>query len=216
LQTWDKLDKELFHSVKAALREAIGIIKETKADWYHMPLVLIDFYRWEAKCFKDEYEAKEHIQEKHATDYDEPPSGEDEDLIIIKFCDDYAKTKWDILYEDYKFFKEIDGRKIYHKRQYVEFEPELVINVILWKGAGNMDKIIDFLAAKASREEQNLKAEVNRYLFQVVRGASEQEKADLLRALENNNAIDLLNVLVPLMYRERVSGEPLKTKNPDA
>jgi hypothetical protein len=68
-----------------------------------------------------------------------------------------------------------------------------------------MEKIIDFLAAKASKEEKSFQAEVNRYLFRVVRGATEQEKAALLRALEENNAIDLLNILIPLTYRERMS-----------
>lgn len=51
---------------------------------------------------------------------DNPPDGEDEDLILLKY--------WRQEY-NYVFYKEIIEGKYYRQRSFVSFERELIINV---------------------------------------------------------------------------------------
>ncbi len=62
---------------------------------------------------------------------DEPPEGENEDLIVIKYYDEEIRNKWSHIEEKTKFYKEINGIKYYKQRSFVECEPDLVINIMI-------------------------------------------------------------------------------------
>jgi hypothetical protein len=127
----DELDSRVYYGVKDSLRKAIKNISEENLKWNNMPIILIDFHSWDVFYFEDEYQAKDFIQENHTTGWDEPPSGEDENLILYKFCTEEEKNRLEYTHRDYEFFKEVNGKKIYREKSFVEFEPELVINVCI-------------------------------------------------------------------------------------
>lgn len=125
----DVLESRVYNELKDAYRKAVKNIKEETLNWNNLPIIFIDFYAWEVFYFEDEHDAQEHI-ESNNTDWDDsPPEGEDEELILIKFCNENSKKSFPYIYKDYKFFKEINGEKFYRGKSHVEFEPELVINV---------------------------------------------------------------------------------------
>jgi hypothetical protein len=125
----DELDSRVYYGYKDATRKAVKNIAEDNLKWNNMPIILVDFYSWEVFYFEDEYEAKEHL-EKHNTQWDdEPPNGEDEELVIFKYCTEEEKKKFEFTYRNFTFYKEINGKRIYRQRSFVEFEPELIINV---------------------------------------------------------------------------------------
>lgn len=125
----DILDSQVYYGLKESIRKAVKNISEEKLAWHEMPIILVDFYQWEAIYFNDEYEAKDYVEKHHTSGFDEAPEGKDEELVLIKYCTQYHKDKWDTLYSNYKFYKEVNGEKLYREVTFVEFEPELVINV---------------------------------------------------------------------------------------
>jgi len=125
----DELDSRVYNGLRDSIRRAVKNISKDKLSWHEMPIILVDFHRWEVTYFEDEYDAQNHVIEHHTTDWDEPPEGEDEELVLIKYCTQYHKDTWTNLYESYKFYKEVNGIKIYREVSFVEFEPELLINV---------------------------------------------------------------------------------------
>lgn len=125
----DRLDANIYYGLKESFRKAIKNISDGNLTWGEMPVILIDYYNFEVFYFESENDAEEHLKE-HNTEWDDsPPEGEDEELIIIKYCDQEHKEKYKNTYKDYKFLKEINGVKIYRRKSFVEFEPELIINV---------------------------------------------------------------------------------------
>jgi hypothetical protein len=127
----DELDRRVFNGLKEAIRKAERNISEDSLKWNNMPIILIDFHRWEVFYFEDEYEAKENLEKCYSQWDDEPPNGEDEELILFKYCTEEEKNKLSYTYRNYKFYKEVNGKRIYKERSFVEFEPELVINVYI-------------------------------------------------------------------------------------
>lgn len=125
----DELDSRVYYGIKDNIRKAIKNIVEDNLKWNNKPIILIDFHGWDVFYFEDEYQAKDYIQQHHATGWDEPPNGDDEELILYKFCDEKDKTELEYTHRNYKFYKEINGKKIYREKSFVNFEPELIINV---------------------------------------------------------------------------------------
>ena len=127
----DQLDSNVYYGLKECIRNAVKKISSGELSWHEMPMILVDFYDWSVWYFDGERDATDHIEKEYTTDWDEPPHGEDEELVLIKYCTQYHMERWNSSYKDYKFYKEINGVKIYRKVSYVEFEPELIINVLV-------------------------------------------------------------------------------------
>lgn len=125
----DALDSRVYNGLKESIRKVVKNISEGNLEWCNMPIILVDFHRWEAIYFDDEYDTRDYIENHYASDFSEPPEGEDEELVLIKYCTQHHKEKWGNLYDKYKFYKEINGEKIYREVSFVEFEPETIINV---------------------------------------------------------------------------------------
>lgn len=125
----DKLDAKLYYTYKKSMRKLIHKITTDELPWREMPVVLVDFYSWEAHCFANKFEAKEYIREVHLDSYETPPKGEDEALLLMKFCTQEEVEKYPSVYRNYEFFKEMNGKRIYREKSFVEFEPELIINI---------------------------------------------------------------------------------------
>lgn len=125
----DRLDSRVYYGLKDALRKVVKNISEEELPWGEFPLILIDFWSWEVFYFENESDAIEHIEKNNVEWDDSPPDGEDEELIILKYCTQEFKDNYPSLYEDYVFFKEINEEKYYRQRSFVSFEPELIINV---------------------------------------------------------------------------------------
>ncbi len=125
----DELDSRVYYGIKDNIRKAIKNIAEDNLKWNNMPVILIDFRCWDVFYFEDEYQAKDQIYDMYGNAWDEPPEGDDEELILYKFCTEKEKNKFEFSYRNYKFFKEINGKKIYREKKFVNFEPELVINI---------------------------------------------------------------------------------------
>lgn len=125
----DRLESRLYYGVKEAIRKVESVIGNSEVTWHEMPIVLIDFYVWEAKYFEDVYEVIDYVQEEHVSSFDEAPEGKDEELVVLKYCTQYHREKWVTLYKDYKFYKKVNGVEIYRKVDYIAYAQELVINV---------------------------------------------------------------------------------------
>lgn len=125
----DQLDSNVYNGLKESIRRAVKNIANDNTHWSDMPIILVDYRGWEVVYFENETSAIQHIKKTHVDGWDEPPSGEDDELVLIKFCTQYQKERWDSLYGKYKFYKEINGKKIYREKTCVSFEPELIINV---------------------------------------------------------------------------------------
>lgn len=125
----DELDSNVYYGIKVALRKVVKNISEDNLKYNRMPIVLIDFYKWEVFYFEDKYDAQEFLEEHYSNWDDEPPEGEDEELILLKFCTDREKLQYEHIFKGYKFYKQINGKNIYRERSFVKFEPELVINI---------------------------------------------------------------------------------------
>ena len=125
----NQLDSNMYYSLKTALRTAVENMKEDKLLWGEYPVILIDFHAFEAICFENESQTEDHLQ-KYAENWDDgPPEGEDEELIVYKFCDEKSRLRWPSLYRDYKFYKEINGAPIYRKKSIVSFEPYTRVSI---------------------------------------------------------------------------------------
>ncbi len=70
----DELDSRVYYGIKDNLRKAIKNIAEDNLKWNNMPIILVDFHSWDVFYFEDEYQAKDHIHEHHATGWDDPQS----------------------------------------------------------------------------------------------------------------------------------------------
>lgn len=122
----DKLDAQLYYSLKKSIRKAYESVVEED----EQPIVLIDYHNYEALCFYDDYDVEMHITDQHLSDCPEDiRDGEDEELIVYKYCSEEEKERFPYIYRNYYFVKEIDGIKIYRDVSLVAFEPELIINV---------------------------------------------------------------------------------------
>lgn len=125
----DELDSDVYYGYKESMRKAIKNISEDNLLWGQMPVILVDFHRWEVFYYENDLKAEDEIQNSHGVDWEEPPDGDDEDLIIFKFCTEREKTELKYTHKNYKFYKEVNDKKIYRERTLVNFEPELIINV---------------------------------------------------------------------------------------
>lgn len=125
----DEFDSQLYYGIKDALRKLSKNVLEDTLEYDHMPIILIDFYRFEAPYFPCESDALEYLEEFHTDCTDGPPDGEDEDLVLLKFCTKEDKYRYPNLYDEYTFYKKIGNKEVYRNKSFVEFEPELVVNI---------------------------------------------------------------------------------------
>lgn len=58
----DELDSRVYYGLKEALRKVVKNISEENLPWDSLPIILIDFWRWEAFYFEDESDAIEHLE----------------------------------------------------------------------------------------------------------------------------------------------------------
>lgn len=125
----ERLDSRLFNSTKDALRKLREAIREE--DYFvELPVIVIDFADFESKYFKDPSNAEEFI-EKREWDSGEPTEGEDDYFLVLLHQTEEMIKSYPSLYEDYKFWKEIDGTKVWRKRSVPEIEFETIMNVSL-------------------------------------------------------------------------------------
>lgn len=122
-----------YNSVKKAIKVAVEQIV-TSNSWDQCPVVVVDYHNWAAIKFEDDLEAQEYLE--RYCDLDEwcdrelPYNGEDDDeIVVIKYCGGYVKKKYPLVYKDYKFFKKIDGVKIYRKKILANFEASVSMSV---------------------------------------------------------------------------------------
>lgn len=127
----DRLGSQMYYSFKDAIRELLFALNDNDYHPHLLPVVIVDFYSWDAHYFEDEYDAQKYLKENRTDWDDQPPEGEDEDLVVWKFCIDQDKQNYPLLYKDYKFWREINGEKFYRKRGFVIFEPELIVNAYI-------------------------------------------------------------------------------------
>lgn len=124
------LDASMYDQLNKAYREVQEYFRSIGDDQYKQPIIILDYYSEGVHFFPRESEAVAYIEETHTNDWsDEPPSGEDEELVVIKFCGEKPKNRWETSFKDYKPYKEVNGNMIYSKRTLVDFEPEIMINV---------------------------------------------------------------------------------------
>lgn len=125
----DRLDSRLFNSTKDALKNLQISISE--GDYFvDLPVIVIDFGNYESKFFRDPSDAEEWIN-KQEWDSGEPTEGEaDYYLVLLHETEDKVK-KYPMVYDDYKFWKEINGTRIWRKRSVPEIEFETILNVSL-------------------------------------------------------------------------------------
>lgn len=116
-----------YSNIKKAVKTAAELVSQGDA-WNQEPIILIDYHNWDVLVFKEKSEAENHL-EKYAEWDDSPPEGDDEELILIKYCGGYDKRKYPSFYEDYTFYKNLNGVDIYRQKSFVSFEPELIINI---------------------------------------------------------------------------------------
>lgn len=125
----DELDSRVYYGLKEALRKADAALGKGISYSWKYPVILIDLWCWEVFYFDDESDALEHLQKNNTEWDDSPPDGEDEELIILKYCSTLQKEDYPHTNSNYKPYKEINGMMHYRERSFVSFEPELIINV---------------------------------------------------------------------------------------
>lgn len=122
--------------VKKAIKDAIEQIVKNDS-WNQEPVVVIDYHDWKAKKFNNPKDAESYLEEQYCdlgdwSNRELPFNGEeDEEIIIIKYCGGYLKNKHPYKYEDYKFYKKINGVNIYRKKVLANFKAtvDLTVNI---------------------------------------------------------------------------------------
>lgn len=128
----DHLDERVFSGLKNAIRKADKAYQNKLNSYtYTFPVILIDFNEWEVYYFNDEFEAQDHVSKVCNEWDDEPPSDEQEEMVILKFISQNRKIKFPHTYKDARLHKEINGEKIYIVKSLVRCEPDLTINVYI-------------------------------------------------------------------------------------
>lgn len=126
----DRLDAKMYNTLKSALRQVKQVIEDDELVWGDYPVVVVDFHEWDATFFETDSAAEDYLQEKYADNWDEgPPDGEDEELIVYRFCDHQEKETYASIRKDYKLLWTINGQPIYRNRVNVLFEPHTVVSV---------------------------------------------------------------------------------------
>lgn len=122
-----------YNLVKKAIKNAIEQIT-TSDSWNQEPVVIVDYHSWTVQFFKDSFKAERYL-EKYCDlsdwcDRGLPFNGEeDNEIISIKYCSGYIKNKHSVLYEDYKFYKKVNGVEIYRKKGLANFEASVSLGV---------------------------------------------------------------------------------------
>lgn len=119
----EKYEKIMYSTLKDSIRKAYDDVMNERYNPYSPPVVLIDFHGWEAFYFQYDHEAEDYLEESYADDF-ETQDGEDEELIIYKYCSEDDKKENEVFFRDYKLVKEINGTMIYRKKSLVAFETE--------------------------------------------------------------------------------------------
>ena len=125
----DILDSQLYYSLKESIRKANSDVASNELGIFEMPIILVDFYNYKATYFNDEHDVKVHVEKELPSLLDEYSEGIDEELVLIKYCTDEHKERWDILYEKHKPYKKINGVNVYREITYIEFELETTVNI---------------------------------------------------------------------------------------
>ncbi|AMQ66487.1 flagellar basal-body rod modification protein [Bacillus phage Shbh1] len=127
----DRLDSQVYYTLKDSLRKVQDNIATDNLKWGEFPVVLIDFWSWKTHYFESEMDAQDYVENNLIDHFDEPPEDEQEELIILKFCDGKDKEKYPSRYSDYQYYKTINEKKIYKKRSFVYCEPVLTVRVTI-------------------------------------------------------------------------------------
>ncbi|MEK5038793.1 hypothetical protein [Sporosarcina sp. FSL K6-3457] len=120
-------DFATYSNIKSAIKTAAELVSQGHARKQE-PIILIDYHNWDVIVFEEKSEAEKHL-EKYAEWDDSPPDGDDEELILIKYCGGHDKREYPNLYKNYQFYKSLNGVDIYREKSFVSFEPELIINI---------------------------------------------------------------------------------------
>jgi hypothetical protein len=130
----DELDLQIYHGYRDALRKVISRLSQLDKEphntlYRRLPVILVDYHAWEVHYFEDEYKAQDFAQEKYSSWDDEPPNGDDEELIVFKFYSEKDLDDFPHSTRKAKLWRKINGKKFYRLKTFVHFEPELIINV---------------------------------------------------------------------------------------
>lgn len=125
----DELELRVYHGYRDALRKLWDRLSSNEPSYRGLPVILVDYHEWEVFYFEDEYKAQSFLDDNYTSWDEEPPYGEDEDLIIFKFYSEEDMSKFPNSADQYKFYRELNGNKFYRCKTHVCFEPELIINV---------------------------------------------------------------------------------------
>ena len=127
----NRFESKFYYSFKKAIREAIEDIPAQELSIGRSPVILVDYHLYTCRYFQSMHQALTHIENVHTSWEDEPPSGEDEYLVVFKFCSEAQKASEKALYSNYRFFRKINGVNIYRQKSFVEFEPETIVNAYI-------------------------------------------------------------------------------------
>jgi hypothetical protein len=135
IMNMDELDLQVYHGYRDALSKLKGRFEYLARKPHLMkylgtlPVILVDYKAWEVHYFEDESRAQSHLDENHTHWDEEPPNGDDDELVIFKFFNEGHMENFIHSAKDYKFYREVEGHKFYRCKTMVQFEPELIINV---------------------------------------------------------------------------------------
>lgn len=125
----NRLDSRLFNSTKEALEKLQTSISEE--DYFiDLPVIVIDFGSYESKFFRDPSDAEEYIDGREWNS-GEPTEGEADDYLVLLHQNEDTVKKYPMVHRDYKFWREINGTRIWRKRSVPEIEFETILNVSL-------------------------------------------------------------------------------------
>lgn len=119
--------------VKKAIKDAVEQIVISNS-WNQCPVVVIDYHNWIVKKFHDKRSAEVYL-ERYCNlgdwcDRELPYNGEDdEEIVVIKYCGEDEKRNRPNRYENYKFYKKINGISIYRKKVLANFEASVSMDV---------------------------------------------------------------------------------------
>lgn len=130
----DELDLNVYHGYRDAVKRVIGRLTYLSTKPYisihnRLPCILVDYHKWDVFYFDDQYKAKDFLEANYSSWDDEPPNGGDDDLVIFKFHSEKDMEDFPYTTNGAKLWREINGMKFYRSRSFVNFEPELIINI---------------------------------------------------------------------------------------